>query len=435
MSVPPSKRILIRRGRVVDPAGRHEEIADLLVEDGRIREIGRISKPQKGQDIEEIDAGGLLVAPGLVDMHVHLREPGNEEKETITSGSAAAVAGGVTTVAAMPNTAPPVDNVASAEYVILQGARAGKANILPIGAVTKGRAGVELAELGRLAQVGAVAFSDDGAPVASAEVMRRALTYVKMFGKPVIDHCEDKDLFGEGVMHEGAVSTRLGLPGIPAVAEEITVERNLALAEATGGHIHIAHVSTAKAVDAIRRAKARAVRVTAEVTPHHLALTDESVSGYDPVFKMNPPLRPRSDVEALIVGLADGAIDCVASDHAPHTREEKEQEFNRAPFGVIGMETMLGVVWTTLGKTRRMDWPTVLARLSAAPARILNLSSKGKIEPGADADIVLIDPKKEWTVDPATFLSKSRNCPFAGWKLTAKAVVTIVGGDIKLREA
>ncbi len=428
------KKILIRRGLVIDPASGREETADVLLADGKIAQVGRTGKKEAAGEITEIDAAGLVVAPGLVDMHVHLREPGNEEKETIATGSAAAVAGGVTTVAAMPNTSPPVDNVASAEFVILQGRRAGKANIFPIGAITKGRAGVELAEIGRLAAVGAVAFSDDGAPVQNAEVMRRALSYARMFGKPVIDHCEDKDLFGEGVMHEGAVSTRLGLPGIPAVAEEIMVERNIALAEATGGHIHLAHLSTARAADAVRRAKARGVAVTAEVTPHHLALTDDAVAGYDAVYKMNPPLRTRADVEAMAAGLADGTIDCVASDHAPHTREEKEQEFIRAPFGVIGMETMLGVVWTALGKTRRMDWQALLMRMSAAPAAILGLAGKGRIEPGADADIVLIDPKKEWTVDPMKFLSRSRNCPFAGQTLTAKAVLTIVGGDVKHRE-
>lgn len=430
-----AKKILIRRGRVIDPATGREETADILLEGGKIVRIGRIAAKEKDAAAEEIDAAGLIVAPGLVDMHVHLREPGSEEKETIATGSAAAVAGGVTTVAAMPNTAPPTDNVASAEFVILQGQRAGKANIYPIGAITKNRAGVELAEIGRLAAAGAVAFSDDGAPVQNAEVMRRALSYARMFGKPVIDHCEDKDLFGEGVMHEGAVSTRLGLPGIPAVAEEIMVERNIALAESTEGHIHLAHLSTARAAEAVRRAKKKGIHVTAEVAPHHLALTDAAVAGYDAVHKMNPPLRTKADVEAMAAALADGTIDCVASDHAPHTTEEKQQEFIRAPFGVIGMETMLGVVWTALGKTRRMDWPTLLMRMSAAPAAILGLPAKGKIEEGADADIVLIDPKKEWTVDPNKFLSKSRNCPFAGWTLTAKAVLTIVGGDVKHREA
>ncbi len=428
------RHILIRRGLVVDPASGRAETADVLLADGKIAQVGRTGRKEAGAgETLEIDATGLIVAPGLVDMHVHLREPGNEEKETIATGSAAAVAGGVTTVAAMPNTSPPTDNVASAEFVILQGARAAKANILPIGAITKGRAGAELAEIGRLAAAGAVAFSDDGAPVQNAEVMRRALSYAKMFAKPVIDHCEDKDLFGEGVMHEGAVSTRLGLPGIPGVAEEIMVERNIALAEATGGHIHLAHLSTARAAEAVRRAKARGVTVTAEVTPHHLALTDEAVAGYDAVYKMNPPLRTRADVEAMAAALADGTIDCVASDHAPHTREEKEQEFIRAPFGVIGMETMLAVVWSTLGKTRRMDWTEVLMRMSTAPARILGLAAKGRMEAGADADIVLIDPKKEWTVDPDRFLSKSRNSPFAGWKLSARSVLTIVGGDVKHR--
>ena len=435
---PPSshavERLLIRRGLVVNPAAHTEEVADILIEGGVIRQVGRVSAPPKGAETEVIDASGLVVSPGLVDMHVHLREPGNEEKETIASGSAAAVAGGVTTVAVMPNTSPPVDNVASAEFVILQGARAGKANILPIATVTKNRAGEELAEIGRLAQAGAVAFSDDGAPVQNAEVMRRALTYAKMFKKPVINHCEDLTLAGEGVMHEGFVSTKLGLAGIPAAAEEIMVERDIALAEATGGHIHIAHVSTARAIDAIRRGKARGVRVTAEVTPHHLTLIDEQASDYNANFKMNPPLRTRLDVEAAAAGLADGTIDAIASDHAPHSHDEKEMEFSRAPFGVIGMETTLAVVWTALGKTRRATWKQLLAHLSTAPARILGLSGKGFIAPGADADMTLIDPRKEWTVDPARFFSKSRNWPYAGQRLTAKAVITIVGGQIKYRE-
>ncbi|MHC5081988.1 MAG: dihydroorotase, partial [Planctomycetota bacterium] len=337
--------------------------------------------------------------------------------------------GGFASVACMPNTLPPVDNEAQAEYVFLQAERAGGANIFPIGAVTKGRAGKELAEIGQLSRGGTVAFSDDGSPIQNAEVMRRGLQYVNMFGKTLISHCEDLDLAENGVMHEGIVSMRLGLAGIPAAAEEVMVSRDIILAQTTGARLHIAHVSTAGSVEMVRRAKARGGRVTAETTPHHFTLTDEAVLKFDPNFKMNPPLRSRDDVEAIKQGLADGTIDAIATDHAPHSREKKEVEFPQAPFGVIGMESMLPVAVTELLEADVMDLPSLIAALTSAPARILNLM-KGSLVDGADADVTLIDLKKTWTLDADAFRSKSANCPFLGRKWKGKAVATIVGGRV-----
>ncbi|MEK7799008.1 MAG: dihydroorotase, partial [Acidobacteriota bacterium] len=357
-----------------------------------------------------IDAGGLIVAPGLIDLHVHLREPGDENEETIASGAAAAVAGGITSVVCMANTRPAVDNEAAAEYILLLAARAGLANIFPVGAVTKGREGRELAEIGQLARAGAVAFSDDGDPVRSAEVMRRALEYAAMFDRPIITHAEDHDLSDGGVMNEGVVSMTLGLPGVPAASEEIAVARDIRLAELTGGHLHVAHVSTAGSVALLRDAKSRGVRVTAEVTPHHLTLTEESVRSFDTVYKMNPPLRTRVDVEACVAGLLDGTIDAIATDHAPHSTEEKELEFPTAPNGVIGMETMLGVAATELVGKRGMSWRDLLARMTVNPARVVGIP-KGTLAPGADADVVLIAPTQAWTIDRAAFRSPSPNFP------------------------
>ncbi|MHC4600969.1 MAG: dihydroorotase [Planctomycetota bacterium] len=417
------KRILIRGGRVVDPSQGIDEEVDLLLEGGRIRAAGG------GPADEIIDARGLVVVPGLIDMHVHLREPGGEEAETIETGSASAVAGGFASIACMPNTTPPVDNEAQAEYVFLQAERAGGANIYPIGAVTQGRLGNELAEIGQLSRGGAVAFSDDGSPIRDAEVMRRGQQYVKMFGKALISHCEDPSLSENGVMHEGVISMKLGLVGVPAAAEEVMVSRDIILAETTGAHLHVAHVSTAGSVEMIRRAKARGIRVTAEATPHHFTLTDEAVLGYDPNFKMNPPLRERDDVEAVKQGLADATIDAIASDHAPHASEKKEVEFPAAPFGVIGMESMLPIGVTELLEKGVLDLPRLITALTAAPARILNLD-KGTLTDGADADVTLIDLKKEWVLEPGGFRSKSANCPFLGRTVRGKAVATIVGGKV-----
>lgn len=424
------KSILIQGGRVIDPSRDMDTVANVLIENGTIKSV---NKARKKADIT-IDAKGLVVTPGLIDMHVHLREPGNEDEETIASGSAAAVAGGFTSVAAMPNTDPPVDNEASAEFVLLQAERARMAHIYPIGTITMGREGVDIAEIGQLSRGGVVGFSDDGDSVRNAGVMRIALQYAKMFGRPIISHCEDKDLVGSGVMHAGYVSTALGLPGMPSAAEEIMVNRDITLAETTGGQLHIAHVSTAGSVDLVRRAKKRSVNVTAEVAPHHIALTDESIRTFDPNLKMNPPLRTKADVKALLKGLKDGTIDAIASDHAPHTVEEKDVEFGLAPFGVIGMESMLGVLFEVLVRPKVLSLPQVIAKLTVGPARILGIP-KGTLEPGADADVSIIDPNREWTIDATKFKSKSRNCPFHGWKVRGKTLKTIVSGEIRYEEA
>ena len=421
--------ILIKNGRVVDPSRHFDQVADVLLADGK---VAAIAKRITEKADEVIEAKGLVVSPGLIDMHVHLREPGNAEEETIASGSAAAVAGGFTSVACMPNTEPAVDSPASAEYVVLQAARAGKANIYPIGAITRNREGKDIAEIGQLSRGGAVAFSDDGDSVPNAEVMRVALEYANMFNRPIIVHCEDKNLAGVGVMNEGYVSMVLGLPGIPNASEEIMVNRDITLAEMTGGRLHIAHVTTRGSVDLVRGAKRRKVRVTGETCPHYIALTDEAVRGYDANFKMNPPLRTAADQRALLRGLRDGTIDVIASDHAPHAPEEKDVEFVYAPFGVIGMETSLGVVLTELLHKKVLGLSELLAKMTIAPARILNLA-KGTLAVGADADVTIIDLDREWTVDVTKFMSKSRNCPFAGWKLRGKAVFTIVGGVVKYR--
>jgi dihydroorotase len=420
--------LLIRNGRVVDPSQRLDRVADVFVSDGRVAALGGAAGRAADRTI---DATGLIVAPGLIDMHVHLREPGKAEEETIASGAAAAVAGGFASVACMPNTEPAIDSVASVQFVFLQAQRAGLANVFPIAAITRERKGQELAEIGQLSRAGAVGFSDDGVSVRNAGMMRRALEYAKMFDRAVIPHCEDLDLRGTGVMHEGRMSMILGLNGIPAASEEVMVARDLILSEGTGGRLHVAHVSTAGSVDLIRRARARGVPVTAEAAVHHIALTDEAVRSFDPVFKMDPPLRSRADVDALIGGLRDGTIDTIVSDHAPHAEEEKAVEFQYAPDGVIGMESLLGVVIKTLVEPGLLTWPQAISKLSTNPARILRLANKGTLAPGSDADVTVIDPKRRWTIDRAAFRSKSHNCPFHGWDVTGKAVVTVVGGEVK----
>jgi len=416
---------LITGGRVICPDQGTDRRLNLLLADGRVREL---TESEPAAD-EAINASGLIVSPGLIDMHVHLREPGKGREETIASGSAAAVAGGFTSVACMPNTEPAVDNVASAEFVFLQAERAGLANIYPIAAVTKGRQGAELSEIGQLSRGGVVAFSDDGDPVRNADIMRRGLEYAKMFGKAIIEHCEDPDLSGEGVLNEGLASTVCGLPGIPAASEEVAIARNIILAQLTGGKLHIAHVSTAGGVELVRMGKERGVHVTAEATAHHIALTEECVKSYDPVYKMNPPLRTPADVAALRAGLRDGTIDALVSDHAPHSSEEKNLEFSLAPFGVIGMESLLPVAVTELIDAV-LDWPGLLAKLTVNPARILGID-KGTLRPGADADVTLIDPDVTWTIDVGAFRSKSRNCPFHGKRVRGRAARTIVGGHTR----
>jgi dihydroorotase len=419
--------ILIKNGRVIDPANKIDKITNVFIENGKIKSVGKnLPKADK-----TIDAKGLIVTPGLIDMHVHLREPGKEDEETIASGSAAAINGGFTSVACMPNTDPAIDNEASAEFVYLQAKRAGGANVFPIGAVTKNRKGEELSEMGQLFRGGAVGFSDDGEPVKSAEVMRRALEYSKMFDKPIIDHCEDLDLVRDGMMNEGNVSISLGLIGMPAVSEEIIVYRDIALAKLTGGKLHINHISTNKAVELVRQAKKEGIKITSEVTPHHLILTDDYIktSAFNTNYKVNPPLRTKSDMQALREGLADGTIDAIASDHAPHSEEEKDVEFNIAPFGIIGMESLLGIILTELVAKNVISINRFVSSLTINPARILGIP-KGTLSVGADADITIIDPNKEWVIDPTQFKSKSRNCPFAGWKVKGKAVKVIVAGQI-----
>ncbi len=419
-------RLWIRGGRVIDPSCGRDEVADVLVERGRIAAVARGLQPEGAQ---VLDARGLVVAPGLIDLHVHLRDPGQTHKEDIASGTRAAARGGVTSVVCMANTSPPADDPVVITYIRNRAREVGVVRVYPVGAITKGLAGKELSPIGALAAAGAVGLSDDGHSVADAGLLRRAMLYSRMFGLRILEHCEEPSLSAGGVMHEGEVSARLGLRGIPRSAEEVVVARDLVLAEETGAHVHIQHVSSRGSVRLIREAKARGVPVTAEVTPHHLTLTDESLEGYDPNFKVNPPLRSAEDVAALLEGLQDGTIDCIATDHAPHAPSEKLVEFDAAPFGVIGLETLLGVVLTRL--VWQEGWPLlrVLSLLTDRPARILGLPG-GTLRVGAPADLVLLDPEREWRVDPARFSSKSRNTPFAGWTLRGKALATVVEGRV-----
>jgi dihydroorotase len=405
-----------------------DRVTNLLIADGR---IAAYDAAPTGQETA-IDAAGKIVAPGLIDMHVHLREPGFEEDETIETGTAAALAGGFASIACIPNTDPPIDTQGAVEFIRDRAARADHCNVFVIACVSKNREGKQLAEIGQLVEAGAVAFSDDGAPVADPELMRRAFEYCLMFDKPVLNHAEIRELTQHGVMHEGLTSLVLGLAGIPAAAEDVMTSRDIALAEATGGRLHIMHVSTVNSVDALRRAKSRNVRVTAEATPHHFTLTDECLRSFDSNYKMNPPLRSRQDVEAVIAGLADGTIDAIASDHAPHAKEKKMQELDQAPFGIVGLETSLGLVITRLIEPGHLDWPTALSKMTINPARILGIS-KGTLQLGADADVTIIDPKARWTVDPSKFQSKSNNTPFAGMELTGRAEAVIVGGRVKFK--
>ncbi|HEY8484523.1 MAG TPA: dihydroorotase [Longimicrobiales bacterium] len=419
--------ILLRGGRVVDPSQRLDEVLDVLLVGGEVARIGRDLEAPEGAEVRRVD--GLVVCPGLIDLHVHLREPGFEHKETIQTGARAAAAGGFTAVCAMPNTDPPIDDPAAVGFVLAEGMRAGAARVYPVGCISVGQKGERLTEIGEMVDAGAVAISDDGQPVADSGLMRLALEYAQTFGIPVADHCEDKGLSRGGSMHEGVVSARLGLIGIPGAAEDTIVARDLMLAELTGGRIHIQHVSTRRSVELIREAKARGVRVTAEATPHHFTLTDEAVDGYRTEAKVNPPLRTADDRDAVREGLADGTLDCIATDHAPHHYDEKEQAFDDAPFGLIGLETALGLAITELVGKGVLTLMDLVDRMSCGPARAFNLPG-GTLRPGSPADVTVFDPAEEWIVDPNTFLSKSRNTPFAGWKLTGRAVLTIVGGRI-----
>jgi dihydroorotase len=418
--------IQIAGGRIIDPSQERDEIGDLWISRGHVLPTGA------GYEEAEIviDARGLIVCPGLIDVHVHLREPGNEEDETIATGAAAALAGGVTSVACMPNTNPPIDSQAAAEFVVLQGQRARQANVYPVGAVSKGRKGEELATLGQLVAGGAVAFTDDGAPVASAALMRRALEYSKMFDRVIMQHCQVPELTVGGVMNEGFESMRLGLAGMPDAAEDIMVARDIRLAEITRGRLHIQHISTARSVELVREGKRRGVKVTAEACPHHFTLTDERLRTFDSNYKMNPPLRTWSDVEAVVGGLRDGTIEILATDHAPHAPEKKMRELDLAPFGVIGLETLVPIVATHLVDPGHLSWPEAIRKLTINPAQLLGIP-KGTLKPGADADVTLIDPTARWTIDPSQFRSRSRNCPFAGWEVRGRAHTVIVCGEVR----
>jgi dihydroorotase len=419
--------IRISNGRVIDPSQSIDRIADLWIENDRIIGIDPQLRPRADQ---VIDATDKIVCPGLIDMHVHLREPGREEDETIATGTAAAVAGGVTSVACMPNTEPPIDTQADAEFVRMQAHRAGHANVFPIGTISKNREGKELAEIGGLVEGGAVAFTDDGSPVVNSGLMRRALEYAKMFDKAILSHSEDIELTRGGVMHEGLVSLRLGLRGMPAAGEEIMVYREIALAEMTGGRMHICHVSTAGSVDLIRQAKRRGVQVTGEACPHHITLTDESLRTFDSNFKMAPPLRTQRDVDAILEGLVDGTLEVLATDHAPHAPEKKMRELDQTPNGIIGLETFLPICIKALISTKLLTWPKLIAKMTVNPAKVLSID-RGTLRDGSIADVTVIDPEVVWTIDPNNFYSKSRNCPFAGWEVRGKAHVVLVGGKIK----
>lgn len=418
---------LLKGARVIDPSQNIDAQMDLLIEDGKISACEKsIPAPP---DISVRDLTGLIIAPGLIDMHTHLREPGYEYKETIATGSAAAVAGGFTSIACMPNTAPVNDNRGIAEFIRRKAAEANLANVYPIGAISMGSEGKQMTEFWDLRDAGVIALSDDGKPVMDAALMRRAMEYAYSLDLPIIQHCEDKNLSGAGLLNEGYFSTILGMPGIPAIAEDVMVGRDILIAEYTRTRIHIAHVSTEGSVRLIRDAKKRGVRVTAETAPHYFTLTDETLQGYDTNYKVSPPLRSATDVAAIKKGLADGTLDAIACDHAPHGRTDKEVEFEYALNGMTGLETSLGLSLNLVSEGI-LTWPELVARMSFNPARILNLP-KGTLARGADADITVIDPGLSWTVDVKSFVSRGKNSPFNGRQMKGRAVLTIVGGEIK----
>jgi dihydroorotase len=428
------KKLLLKGGRVVDPAAGRDGEFDVLVDGDRIAAVGK-SLPADGADVFEVKKG-WIVAPGLIDIHVHLREPGQEHKETIATGTAAAVAGGFTAVACMPNTDPVNDHPGITELILRRAATAGLARVYPIGAVSIGSKGVQMAELGAQKAAGCVAFTDDGRPVASALLMRRALEYAGMLGVPIVDHCEDPSLKGDGVAHEGLIASRLGLPGIPGVAESIMVERDIALAELTGGPYHVCHMSARQSLRAVRAAKERGLtNVTCEVAPHHFVLTDESLETpirYDTNVKMNPPLREAADREAMLQGIADGTVDVIATDHAPHHADEKLVEFDRAPFGIVGLETCVPLVFDRLVHGGRIGVARAIELLSPNPARVFRLPG-GTLAAGSPADITVLAPDAGVTIRAAALKSKSKNTPFDGWQLRGGVAATIVGGRIVYR--
>jgi len=421
-------RVLLKGGRVVDPVNGIDEARDLLIDrqaGGIIQRVERGIRPERGDEV--IDCDGAIVAPGFIDMHVHLREPGREDKETIESGGQAAAAGGFTAVACMPNTQPVNDDQSVTEFITAQARRRSPVRVYPIGAITKGLKGEELSEIGELVRLGCVAVSDDGVPVSSGFIMRKALEYARMFSIPVINHAQDLSLANGGVMNEGYYSTRLGLRGMNPVAEETMVYRDIRLAELTGGRLHVPHISTARSVDLVRRARAAGISVTCEVTPHHFALTDEMVSGYDTNTKMNPPLRSEEDRSALIGGIVDGTIDAVASDHAPHCQEEKEVEYDLAPFGVVGLETSVALGLDRLVASGLIGLKRFVELYAVNPARILGVPG-GSLTPGSPADVTVLSASRRTAVDPARFRSRSRNTPFGGATLKGAILLTLVGG-------
>jgi dihydroorotase len=427
-------KILIEKGHIIDPSQGIDSIGDVLIEDGKIVEIrmdgnGETEKRRNRDTRRIIDAKEMFVIPGLIDMHVHLREPGYEHKETIKTGTDAAIRGGFTTVCCMPNTYPINDNASVTEFIIRKAALEGLCTVLPIGAITKGQKGEELVEMGTMKDQGCVAFSDDGLPVMNSLIMRRALEYSKAFGLPIISHCEDLTLSEEGVMNEGLLSITLGLKGIPAEAEQIIVFRDILLAELTRGKLHIAHVSTGGSVKLIRDAKKRGVNVTAETCPHYFSLTEDAVKDYDTNAKVNPPLRTKKDVDAIKEGLKDGTIDIITTDHAPHNRDEKLREFDLAPSGISGLETALGLSLRLVNEGI-LNINQLIEKMSVNPAQILGISSKGSLKPGSDADVTILDTKKETRVDAEKFVSKGKNTPFHGWILKGMPIITISKGRV-----
>jgi dihydroorotase len=430
MSRASAPMLLLRGGRILDPSQQLDETGDVLLSGGVVEAVGRLGEVRRdGDELETIDCAGRVVSPGFVDVHCHLREPGREEVETIASGARAAAAGGFTAVCAMPNTDPVTDNQAAVGFILSQARRTAAARVYPIGAISIGEKGETLAEFGEMVGAGAVAVSDDGKPVVSAQLMRTALEYARTFGIPVADHCEEPTPAAGGAMNEGLTSARLGLRGIPAEAEEIMAIRDMLLARLTGGHIHLCHMSTRGSVELIRWGKERGINVTAEVCPHHLSLTEEAVEGYDTNAKMNPPLRTQADVEALQAAVKDGTIDVIATDHAPHHYDEKEREFADAPNGIVGLETALAVNLTWLVHSGIIGLPLLVERMSCAPARIFKLPG-GTLRKGAIADVTVFDPDARWTVDPARFASKGRNTPYAGRELLGLAELTVVDGRV-----
>jgi dihydroorotase len=425
-----ANQVLIKNGRVIDPANRLDQQCDVLILDGKVAEVGHVDGAAEKSVARVIDATGKLVTPGLIDIHVHFREPGDEEEETIASGSTAAVAAGFTSVVCMPNTNPAIESETDVEYVHRKGRQTRKTHVYVMGAITKKREGVELAEMGLMAEAGARGFTDDGNGVQSPAVMLRALKYAKMFDVVIAQHCQDNSFAGNGVMNAGYYSTILGLPGMDALAEEAMLWRDIQLVRRTQVHYHAQHISTAGSVELIRQAKKDSLPVTCEVTPHHLLLTEECCSEYDTNYKVNPPLRSRQDVEALKAAVAEGLVDALVTDHAPHLQSEKELEFLAAPFGIASLECALGLHVKALLEPGILDWPGLIRLMTVSPARVIGID-KGTLTPGKQGDITIIDPNAEWQIDVNQFISKSRNCPYHGWTIKGKVEKTIVGGEVR----